>query len=136
MRGKNFCIAKAMDCCSCFGLIRKSKRQAVNVDMNNNNLSEELLLDGDIEDDEDSYDGEVTTASNGDDSEIPSRVKRSEDILNLRMEKGLICRQFPVKETHKLVRTEVIVEIDLKLLCNDAFECISIYTKFNWVSAV
>ncbi|KAI4334415.1 hypothetical protein L6164_019112 [Bauhinia variegata] len=102
---KSYSIAKAMGCCNCFGFIRRPKRQSAKTSANNN-LSEELLLDADIEDDDVSYDGEATNSSNGDDSEVPTRAKRSEEILNFRAENGMICRQFPVKETHQVIRTE------------------------------
>ncbi|KAF7823413.1 serine/threonine-protein kinase GRIK1-like [Senna tora] len=94
-----------MGCCSCFGFIRKSKRQIVKLGVNKN-LSQELLLDEDIEDDDDSYNDEVTSTTSGADSEAPPRANRSEDILKLKAENGMICRQFPVKETNKVVRTE------------------------------
>ena len=67
-------------------------------------------VDDDIEDEEgeDLYNDEVSNTS-VDDAEEETRPKRSEDILNLRVEHGMVCRQFPVKDTHKVVRTEVIV---------------------------
>lgn len=110
MLNKGFTFAKSMGCCSCFGFIRKTSRQNAKLGINNN-LSQELLLDEDIEDDDGSYNGEVTSTSSGDDSEVISRANRSEDILKLKAENGMVCRQFPVKETHKAVRTEVIVEL-------------------------
>ncbi|XP_028756972.1 serine/threonine-protein kinase GRIK1 isoform X3 [Neltuma alba] len=94
-----------MDFCNCFGFIRKSKQQSAKFGINNN-LSQELLLDEDIEDEGGSYDGEVTNISSGDDGEVQIHANRSEDILKLRAQSDMICRQFPVKETHKVVRTE------------------------------
>ncbi|XP_028756971.1 serine/threonine-protein kinase GRIK2 isoform X2 [Neltuma alba] len=96
-----------MDFCNCFGFIRKSKQQSAKFGINNN-LSQELLLDEDIEDEGGSYDGEVTNISSGDDGEVQIHANRSEDILKLRAQSDMICRQFPVKETHKVVRTEVL----------------------------
>ncbi|CAL0324219.1 unnamed protein product [Lupinus luteus] len=62
---------------------------------------------GETEDDENSYNGELTSnTTSGDDSDMQVRPKRSEEILNFRAENGMICRQFPVKETHKLDRSE------------------------------
>ncbi|KAK9007161.1 hypothetical protein V6N11_050993 [Hibiscus sabdariffa] len=37
-----------------------------------------------------------------------SRAKHSEEILRFKLNNGLICRQFPVKETNKIVRLEVL----------------------------
>ncbi|XP_048324389.2 serine/threonine-protein kinase GRIK2 isoform X4 [Ziziphus jujuba] len=90
----------------CFGFTRKPKHLRRPAGFNNR-LSQELLLDDDIEDEDDcSYNGEVTSTGNGDESESQSRTKRSEEILHYRVQNGMICRQFPVKETHKVVRTE------------------------------
>ncbi|OIW15768.1 hypothetical protein TanjilG_04303 [Lupinus angustifolius] len=62
---------------------------------------------GETEEDENSCNGEVTSnTTSGDDSDMHVRPKRSEEILNFRAENGMICRQFPVKETHKLDRSE------------------------------
>lgn len=108
MLNKSFSLAKSIGCCSCFGFIRKNKRQSAKLGINNN-LSQELLLDADIEDDDGSFKSEVTNTSSGDDNDVQVRARRSEDILKLREENGMICRQFPVKETHKVVRSEVIV---------------------------
>ncbi|KAE9620551.1 hypothetical protein Lal_00019696 [Lupinus albus] len=107
MFNKTSSFAKAMGCCNCFGFIRRPRRQRPNPTVNNNkNLSQELLLDDDIDDDDHSYNDSATNTSSGDDSELQARPKRSEDILNLRVENGMMCRQYPVKETQKLVRTE------------------------------
>lgn len=97
-----------MGCCSCFGFTRKPKAIR-KPSCFNNRLSQELLLDEDMEDEDDcSYNGEeLTSTGNGDESESQNRTKRSEDILRFRVQSGMICRQFPVKETHKVVRTEV-----------------------------
>ncbi|KAK4286456.1 hypothetical protein QN277_003011 [Acacia crassicarpa] len=91
-------------CCNCFWFTRKSKQPSAKFGINNN-LSQELLLDEDIEDDG-SYDGDVTNISSGDDNEVQIHANRSEDILKWRAENDMICRQFPVKETHKVVRTK------------------------------
>ena len=109
MLNKTLSFATAMGCCNCFGFIRRPRRQTGKPRAVNNNLSQELLLDDDMEDDEQLYNDEVTNTTSGDDSEVQARPKRSEDILNLRAENDLICRKFPVKETHKVVRAEVIV---------------------------
>ncbi|KAL9296741.1 hypothetical protein ACSQ67_022637 [Phaseolus vulgaris] len=103
-------FACVMGCCSCFGFIRTPNRQRQrSKPAINNNLSQEPLLDvdDDIEDEEgeDLYNDEVSNSS-GDDADEETRPKRSEDILNFRVENGMVCRQFPVKDTHKVVRME------------------------------
>ncbi|KAL5565654.1 hypothetical protein UlMin_028818 [Ulmus minor] len=103
---KSCSIARMMGCCSCFGFTRK--RKPVVIAGNNNGLSQKLLPDyeTDYEDQDNCSYSEVTSTGNVDESEIPSRAKSSEEILYLRIENGTVCRQFPVKETHKVVRTE------------------------------
>lgn len=119
MLSKTCSIAKLMGCCSCFGFTRRRKTLVRPTPGFNNCLSQEPLLDGDLDYEDDcSYNDDVTSTGNcdeneeqspghGDENEAQSRAKRSEEILRFRLENGLICRQFPVKETHKLVRTEV-----------------------------
>lgn len=115
MFGKSYTFAGAMGCCSCFGFMRKPKRIPRPICGRNHNLSQEFLLDEEIDDEDNgSYNGENTGTScgdYGDDGELPNRAKRSEEILRLREQNGMICRQFPVKETHTLVRSEVIIGI-------------------------
>jgi hypothetical protein len=103
-------IARMIGCCGCFGFgfSRRPKRQPRPTSGFNNNHSLDLLLDEDIEEDDDcSYNGEVTDTTHGDDGELHSRTKHSEEILRFREQNGMVCRQFPVKETRKVVRTEV-----------------------------
>ncbi|KAJ7959912.1 Protein kinase [Quillaja saponaria] len=95
-----------MGCCSCFGFIRKSKCRRMPILGFKLNLSQELLLEEEIEDDDGSYNDETTNSTSGDDSDVQNCGKRSEEILRLRSQHGMICRQFPVKETHKVVRSE------------------------------
>lgn len=110
MFNKGYPIARFMGCCSCFGFSRKPKRTSRPVSGLNNHPSQECLLDEDMEDDHEddrSYNGEVTdSAHEDDDRELRRRAQRSEDILRFREENGMICRQYPVKETHKVFRTE------------------------------
>lgn len=117
-----------MGCCGCFGFsfTRKPKK----VLRTNRGLglsthpSQEPLLDEDVEedmedDDVGSYNGDDgTDAGNGDDGDYRSPVKRSEDILISRAQNGFICREFPVKETHRLVRSEVITGSKVLLICS------------------
>ena len=100
-------IARMMGCCGCFGFSRRPRPQPRPPSAYNNNHSQELLLDDEIEDDDCSYNGDVTDTNHGDDAELHSRTKCSEEILRLREQSGMVCRQFPVKETHQVVRTEV-----------------------------
>jgi len=110
---KTLSFACVMGCCSCFGFIRTSNRQRQrSKPAINNNLYQEPLLDvdDDVEDEEGEhlYNDEVGNTS-GDDAGEETRPKRSEEILNMRVENDMVCRQFPVKDTHKVVRMEVIV---------------------------
>ncbi|KAK7258851.1 hypothetical protein RIF29_24439 [Crotalaria pallida] len=62
---------------------------------------------GEIEDDEISHYSEVNSNTNSEDeSDVQARPKHSEEILSLRAENNMFCRQFLVKETHKLIRSE------------------------------
>ncbi|CAJ1979314.1 unnamed protein product [Sphenostylis stenocarpa] len=110
MFNKALSFANVMGCCSCFGFIRTSNRQRQRSKpaVNNNIFQEPLLdVDDDIEDEEGEhlYNDEVTDSS-GEDGGEETRPKRSEDILNFRVENGMVCRQFPVKDTRKVVRME------------------------------
>ncbi|XP_038723965.1 serine/threonine-protein kinase GRIK2-like isoform X2 [Tripterygium wilfordii] len=111
MLSKSYTFKRLMGCCNCFGFTRKPKRRPRPISVANCQLSQELLLDEEIDDEDDgSYNDDITDTAHGDvdadDSEVPSRLGRSEEILKFREQNGFICRQFPVKETHKVVRTE------------------------------
>ncbi|XP_058729816.1 serine/threonine-protein kinase GRIK2-like isoform X2 [Vicia villosa] len=109
MFSKTLTYVKAMWCFNCFGFFkRRNPQKDKPAAIYNSNLSRELLLDDDDDfDDERSFcNDEVTSTTSGDDSEEQNRPKRSEDILVFRVENGMICRQFPVKETDKVFRTE------------------------------
>lgn len=98
-----------MGCGGCFGFERKGKMPARPTRRLGNHISRELLLPDEVEEESDdcSYNGDVTEAGNGDDGELKSPVKRSEDIILYRIQNGLICREVPVKETNRVNRTEV-----------------------------
>lgn len=114
MSKKSFSIAKVMGCCSCFGFIRKFKRRRGKFGIKHN-LSQEPLLDRDREEDDDGFSsGNVSDVASGDDNEVPIRARSSEEILKLREENDMICRKFPVKETNKVVRSEVVLIVALK----------------------
>ncbi|KAL7198165.1 hypothetical protein ACSBR2_020648 [Camellia fascicularis] len=105
----SFAGVAQMGCCDCFGFSfgRKPKKLArCNAPMGNHE-SQELLLSEDIEDVDDcSYNDDVSETGHGDEGELRSPTKCSEEIIMYRIQHGLICREFPVKETHKLIRSE------------------------------
>ncbi|KAL7198167.1 hypothetical protein ACSBR2_020648 [Camellia fascicularis] len=107
----SFAGVAQMGCCDCFGFSfgRKPKKLArCNAPMGNHE-SQELLLSEDIEDVDDcSYNDDVSETGHGDEGELRSPTKCSEEIIMYRIQHGLICREFPVKETHKLIRSEVL----------------------------
>ncbi|KAL0369674.1 UNVERIFIED_CONTAM: Serine/threonine-protein kinase GRIK2 [Sesamum angustifolium] len=73
-----------------------------------NHAAEEFLLDRDLEDEDDGpFNGDMSDTGNGDDSDFRSPKNRSEEIFLYRMQHGLICREFPVKETHCLRSEDV-----------------------------
>lgn len=99
-----------MGCCSCFGFTRRKPKQALRpITGLNYRISRDFLLGDDIDDDDDdnSYNGEATNTADGDGGEMQNHAKRSEEIFREREQNGLICRQFPVKESNKLIRSEV-----------------------------
>ncbi|XP_075519905.1 serine/threonine-protein kinase GRIK1-like [Primulina tabacum] len=98
-----------MGCCECFGFTfaKKPKKFIRPSGGLPNNTSQEFLLDEETGDEEDdSFDGDTTDIGNGGESDFQSPTKRSEEILMLRMQRGLVCREFPVKETHIVLRSE------------------------------
>lgn len=113
MKGHSVAKVTEMGCCGCFGFCfaRKPKRVGrPNLGLRNNCSQESLLHDEGEEEDGFSYNGEVTNTGNGDDGEYSIPVRRSEEILMYKAENVLACREIPVKETHKVVRGEVITE--------------------------
>ncbi|XP_022860077.1 serine/threonine-protein kinase GRIK2-like [Olea europaea var. sylvestris] len=99
-----------MGCCGCFGFsfMRKPKKVMMPGRGLGNHASQESLLAEAVEDEEGPF-------YNGDDCEFRSPIKRSEEILMYRMQHGLICREYPVKETHNLIRSEVNCRINVVL---------------------
>lgn len=102
--------ATEMGCCGCFGFsfVKKPKKVVRPRGVFGNNTSQELLLDEEEieEEDDELYNGDVTDTGIGDGSEFQSPVRRSEEILKYKIQNSLICREVPVKETHRLVRSE------------------------------
>ncbi|WCJ41037.1 geminivirus rep interacting kinase 1 [Euphorbia peplus] len=107
MYRKTYSLARVMGCCSCFGFSWKPKQKTTPITVRNN-LSRDYLLDEEIDDEDDvSYNGEISDSAYEEEyEELPIRGKHSEEILRIRQQNGTICRQFPVKETQKLVRSE------------------------------
>lgn len=101
-----------MGCCSCFGFSPRRQRVITRPKARfggfSSRPSQQHLLDEEVEEEEDdgSYDGEAPDMTPDDDHYMPNNAKRSEEILMLRLQNGLICRKHLVKETHKLVRSE------------------------------
>ncbi|KAJ8543921.1 hypothetical protein K7X08_025539 [Anisodus acutangulus] len=106
-----------MGCCGCFGFSFARKPEKIgkpNRGYGTNCWSREPLLqqqeveEGEEgEEDDDGFDsGDIIDTGTEDEEVCHSPVKRSEEILMDRAQNGLICREIPVKETHKVVRTE------------------------------
>ncbi|KAK9058588.1 hypothetical protein SSX86_023430 [Deinandra increscens subsp. villosa] len=100
-----------MGCCGCFGFSfakkqRKNLRPRVE---GGNHVLQGLLVNQDVEEEEDDNNSgcdNMTDNEKGDHEEFINPAKNSQEILVYRTENDLICREFPVKETHKVVRSE------------------------------
>ncbi|XP_071719872.1 serine/threonine-protein kinase GRIK2-like isoform X2 [Rutidosis leptorrhynchoides] len=109
-----------MACCGCFGFSfpknhKKDLRPRVE---GGNHVLQGLLLKQDVvengsdtdtedeENDNNSYNNNGTDIDTEDHEEFINPAKSSQEILKYRMDNGLICREFPVKETNKFVRSE------------------------------
>ncbi|KAK9027444.1 hypothetical protein V6N11_067280 [Hibiscus sabdariffa] len=99
MFGKSFSFAA---CCGCFGYTTNPKRSR----SVHRPKYLDCLLDSKREDDDCSYNDDATSTSHVDEVEPPRRGNRCEEILRFRLNNGLICRQFIVKETNKIIRSE------------------------------
>lgn len=101
-----------MGCCGCFGFSFARKPGKVNRPNRGcgNSWSREPLLQQEVEEVEDDGFGSGDIIYNGteDDEVCHSPVKGYEEILRERAQNGFMCREIPVKETHKVVRTEVV----------------------------
>ncbi|XP_058193296.1 serine/threonine-protein kinase GRIK1-like isoform X2 [Rhododendron vialii] len=98
-----------MGCCGCFRLAysKTPKMLAKPKARMENHASQECLLDEELEDEDDSsQNGDGSDTGHGVNGELRSPTKCSEGILTYRTQRGLICREFPVKETHRLIRSE------------------------------
>lgn len=108
---RSFSFSKMMGCFSCFGFDKKQRRRRTRRGINS--FLPHPLMDGETDGDEGSHSGDVTshTTSGDESSEAHNMPNRSEEILNYRAENGMVCRRYPVKETTKLVRSEVTVGV-------------------------
>lgn len=98
-----------MGCCGCFGFsfVKSPKKVMKPSKATSKNIYEELLLNDDHEDEQGSQNDDEIESRNTDEVDFRSPVKRSQEILMHRIQNGLICREFPVKETHSILRSEV-----------------------------
>lgn len=115
IKGYSLASLAEMGCCGCFGFaFARNENKARPSSQIGNHISQELLLDDEVEEEEEeeeedncSYGDEMYESEKGDHEEFRNPSKRPEDILLYRTQNGLICREFPVKETRMLVRSEV-----------------------------
>ncbi|XP_057781787.1 serine/threonine-protein kinase GRIK2-like [Salvia miltiorrhiza] len=99
-----------MGCCGCFGFsfVKNPKKVMKPSKAISKNIYEELLLNDDPEDDQGSsfQNDDMNGSGNVDDLDFQSPAKRSQEILMHLIQHGLICREFPVKETYSVLRSE------------------------------
>ncbi|XP_073312075.1 serine/threonine-protein kinase GRIK2-like [Primulina huaijiensis] len=95
----------AVGCCGWFGFSFAKKSNKVRG--LGDSTSHEFLLDEETENEDDSFSNrDVADSENGEECDFQSPTKRAEENLRYRMQHGFICREFPVKETHSLLRSE------------------------------
>ncbi|XP_058101816.1 serine/threonine-protein kinase GRIK2-like isoform X2 [Magnolia sinica] len=103
----SFLCPQEMGCCSCFGFLGKPQRSVRSIHGSHGRFSREFLLLDNAEDaDGVLYNGEAASMLHGSDEELQQSHKSSEEILFLRAQSGMICREVPVKETRHVIRTE------------------------------
>ncbi|KAK1294996.1 Serine/threonine-protein kinase GRIK2 [Acorus calamus] len=102
-----------MGCGSCFGFLRKPHRSLLSSATrgSHSHYSQEFLLTDDDDDnledaDGASYNGDGMGTRSGSEGELRQPSRTSEEIILMRVQKGLICREVPVKETRHVTRTE------------------------------
>uniref|UniRef100_A0A1J3JAN6 non-specific serine/threonine protein kinase n=1 Tax=Noccaea caerulescens TaxID=107243 RepID=A0A1J3JAN6_NOCCA len=92
----SFLFTRTLGCFGCFGTTSTRTRQSPGYEVDTYPSDSDVCSsNGRGEDEEDE-----------EEVEQKSRSKRSEEILKYRLDNGLICRQFPVKETNQLIRGE------------------------------
>ncbi|KAI7732047.1 hypothetical protein M8C21_022938 [Ambrosia artemisiifolia] len=121
IKGQSIASVAEMGCCGCFGFAfaKKQKKSTPNSNVRDH-IAQKLLLNDEVEDDDDdddeeeedeeedncSYGDDMSETEKGDHEAFKNPSERSEDILLYRTQNGLICREFPVKETRTVVRSE------------------------------
>nr|XP_043611152.1 serine/threonine-protein kinase GRIK1-like [Erigeron canadensis]XP_043611153.1 serine/threonine-protein kinase GRIK1-like [Erigeron canadensis] len=103
-----------MGCCGCFGFsfAKKHKKELRPRVEGGNHVLQGLLLNEEREEDEEEEDEDnlycdyMTDNEKGDHEEFINPSKSSQEILIFRTENGLICREFPVMETYKVIKSE------------------------------
>ncbi|KAH6765561.1 geminivirus rep interacting kinase 2 [Perilla frutescens var. hirtella] len=99
-----------MGCCGCFGFsfVKNPKKVMKPNKAISKNIYEELLLNDDPEDEQGSsfQNDDMITSGNIDEVDFRSPTKQSEEIFIHMIQHGLICREFPAKETHSVFRSE------------------------------
>lgn len=117
-----------MGCCGCFGFsfLKSPKKVTKPSKATSKNISEELLLHDDPEDEQgSSFQNDDTDGSgNADDLDFQSPAKRSHEILTNLIQHELICREFPVKETDSVFRSEVSCRASI---------CLCLFLKHIWI---
>ncbi|GKB01188.1 serine/threonine-protein kinase GRIK2 isoform X1 [Tanacetum coccineum] len=101
-------------CCGCFGFsFAKKHKKDLRPRVEGGNhvlqglLNEEVEEDDDDEEEDNNSDCDIMTETEREDhEEFRDPRKSSQEILDYRTENGTICREFPVKETHKVIRSE------------------------------
>ncbi|KAL4560918.1 hypothetical protein LXL04_033074 [Taraxacum kok-saghyz] len=115
IQGQSAASVAEMGCCGCFGFsfAKKHKNLRPTVQGGNHVLQQGLLNEefeeeeNEEEEEEDNNSYSETDTEKGDDEELRTTpAKTSQEILIYRTENDLICREFPVKQTHKVVRSE------------------------------
>ncbi|KAD5803473.1 hypothetical protein E3N88_14833 [Mikania micrantha] len=109
-----------MGCCGCFGFsfAKKQKKNLRPRVEGGNYVLQGLLVNQEVEEEEEDVEDEESNNNSccdnitdnekedHDHEDFINPAKNSQEILVYRTENGLICREFPVKETHKVVRSE------------------------------
>lgn len=102
-------------CCGCFGFsfAKKHKKDLRPRTEGGNHVLQGLLVNEEVEEDDDEEEEDnnsdcdiMTETEREDHEEFRDPRKSSQEILVYRTENGMICREFPVKETHKVIRSE------------------------------
>ncbi|KAL8204718.1 hypothetical protein R6Q57_010341 [Mikania cordata] len=119
---QEYSVASVMEmgCCGCFGFsfAKKQKKNSRPRVEGGNYVLQGLLVNQEVEEEEEDVEDEESNNNSGcdnitdnekedhDHEDFINPAKNSQEILVYRTENGLICREFPVKETHKVVRSE------------------------------